>query len=162
MQIFIRQYENSDKDACLAAFKSNVPLYFTEGEVNDFTNFLIKIANAELVKQQENTVYYVVVYDGKVVGCGGFGDKDKRQILTLAWGLIHSDFHKKGLGKLLLEHRLAQIELHFPDLPLVIDTSQHTFTFFEKYGFETTKITNDFYADGLHRYDMIFKKKYFA
>ena len=37
---------------------------------------------------------------------------------------------------------------------VLLDTSQHTFGFFEKLGFVTTKITKDGYTLGLNRYDM--------
>jgi N-acetylglutamate synthase-like GNAT family acetyltransferase len=153
----VREYIPEDREACIAAFKSNVPKYFTEDEVRDFEKFLTRIESTEQ-KQQIKTLYYVVLHDNKVVGCGGFGDKDGRRVITLAWGLMHKNYHKKGFGKKLLLHRLREIERHFPGLPLVVDTTQHTYKFFESFGFIVTKVTNDFYAPGLHRYDMDFVK----
>ncbi len=151
MEGTIRTYTKADNKACVEAFKSNVPTFFTLQEILDFENFLIHIE-----KGDAKTHFYVVVVNNKVVGCGGFGDKDNRAVLSLAWGLVHKDYHKKGLGKLLLVHRLEQIKQLTPQLLLVVDTTQHSYGFFEKYGFVTTKVTNDFYAIGLHRYDMEF------
>ena len=137
----------------MEAFESNVPKYFTQAEIADYDKFLEMI----LIKVEANkTFYYVVVFGNEVIGCGGFGDKDNSEIITLAWGLIHQNFHKKGFGKELLVYRLRQIKEEFPNHNVYIDTTQYSFGFFEKFGFETTKITHDFYEMGLHRYDMQF------
>jgi N-acetylglutamate synthase-like GNAT family acetyltransferase len=151
MKLAIRAYQISDKQACLEVFESNVPKYFTQAEIADYDKFLEMIP----IKVEANkTFYYVVVFENKVIGCGGFGDKDNSDIITLAWGLIHQNFHKKGIGKVLLDYRLDQIKEKFPNQPVYIDTTQYSYGFFEKYGFETIKITNNFYEKGLHRYDM--------
>jgi predicted GNAT family N-acyltransferase len=156
MEIAIRPYNKKDKEGCLAAFKSNVPTYFTEEEIGDFENFLVRIEDVG-VNNNIKTHYFVVEYNQRVVGCGGFGDKDGKEIISLAWGLIRNEFHNKGYGKALLVYRLEQIKQLYPELPLVLDTTQYSHSFFEKYGFYTTKITNDYYSKGLHRYDMILK-----
>jgi hypothetical protein len=38
---------------------------------------------------------------------------------------------------------------------VALETSQHTFGFFEREGFVTEQITRDWYAPGLDRYEMI-------
>lgn len=149
MKTTIRVYQPSDKFSCIDSFKSNVPKYFTEEEILEYENFLDAIE-----KENTRTVYYVLLYYDKVIGCGGFGEKDNAGIISLAWGLVHNQYHKTGLGKKLLQHRIEQIKILKPKFPVVIDTTQHTFGFFEKFGFVTTKITNDYYTVGLHRYDM--------
>jgi len=40
-----------------------------------------------------------------------------------------------------------------------MDTTQFSYSFFEKYGFKIEKITENFYALGMHRYDMVLKPK---
>lgn len=145
----IRLYTPSDKADCLSSFISNVPSYFTQEEVPEFESFLNR-----LEQPHTKTIFYVVVNEGKIMGCGGFGDKYNTGILSLAWGLIHRDYHKMGFGKLLLQHRLNQIKLLHPGCPVIVDTTQFSFGFFEKFGFETLKITSDYYTKGMHRYDM--------
>jgi N-acetylglutamate synthase-like GNAT family acetyltransferase len=159
MEITIREYIEQDKSSCLAAFKSNVPLYFTEEETEDFKHFLQRLEHYLQHQQHRNTYFFVVVYDQKVIGCGGFGDKENKHVISLAWGLIHKDYHKRGFGKKLLLFRLEQIRSLFPGQPVVIDTTQFSYPFFEKNGFYTIKVTNDFYAAGMHRYDMILNEK---
>ncbi|MBI3234572.1 MAG: GNAT family N-acetyltransferase [Bacteroidetes bacterium] len=154
MSTEIRLYDPKDKATCIEAFKSNVPKYFTEDEVALFDVFLDEIAHPEISNQ---TYYYVILENDEVVGCGGFGIREGAKDVTLAWGLVHNNHHKTNLGVKLLSYRLEQIQIHFPNADVYIDTTQHTYTFFEKYGFVTTKITEDFYAKGLHRYDMVLK-----
>jgi hypothetical protein len=45
MKLVIRAYEITDKQACLKAFESNVPKYFTKAEIADFDAFLMGISN---------------------------------------------------------------------------------------------------------------------
>ena len=155
MSIVIKSYNQSYKQGCLAAFQSNIPIYFTPEEINDFSSFLEQRA---LPKEGEiqSTYYYVVLRNNEVVGCGGFGERERDGTVTLAWGLVHSTFHKQGFGKLLLKHRLSEAKNVYPSKTIYLDTTQHSYPFFEKFGFKTTKITNDFYMQGMHRYDMEF------
>lgn len=150
--ILIREYLAGDKHACLEAFRSNVPDFFTEAEIADFSNFLDDYP--QLTKAPSNTVYEVVEYKGMVIGSGGFGKKEGNAHMTLAWGLIHKDYHKQGFGARLLEHRLSQFNRLFPNTSLYLDTTQHSSGFFGKYGFETLLITPHGYAPNMHRYDM--------
>lgn len=149
LKTIIRNYVDADREECMEAFKSNVPDFFTQQEIPDFEHFLIRIE-----KGKDLARFYVVLYDHKIIGCGGFGDKDNRGIVSLAWGLIHRNFHKKGFGKALLLYRLEKIKKHHPDFPIVVDTTQHSEGFFKKYGFQTVKITEHYYETGMHRYDM--------
>lgn len=154
MEAIFRKYIKADKESCMNAFKSNVPLYFTEEEITDFENFLDRLEKGSDDGNPGNTYFFVVVLNEKVIGCGGFGDRYNDNIISLAWGLIHKDFHKRGFGKKLLLHRLEQIKKIYPASRVVMDTTQFSFSFFEKYGFVTTKITRDYYTNGMHRYDM--------
>lgn len=148
----IRKYSKTDKNDCIEAFKSNVPYYFTNEEIKDFESFLMRIENGS-----DNAHFYVGDCNQKIIGCGGFGDRDNIGVYSLAWGFIHKDFHKKGFGEKLLLYRIEKIKQLKPEFPVIIDTTQYSFKFFEKYGFQTTKVTNDYYAIGMHRHDMSLK-----
>lgn len=150
MKAQITNYLSTDRFGCLNAFKSNVPNYFTNEEIKDFEAFLTRLES-----NNNKTQFYVINYENKIIGCGGFGDKDNTGIISLAWGHVHKDYHKMGYGEKLLKHRMEQIKLLYPEFPVVIDTTQYSYGFFEKYGFKVTKITNDYYEIGMHRYDMI-------
>jgi predicted GNAT family N-acyltransferase len=156
MQVEIRKYAESDKNKCIEIFKTNVPKFFTEKEIEEFSDFLDK---ADENTKDSRVIYYVVTLGGKIIGCGGIGCFLKKNEASLCWGLIDSKLHKKGYGEIFLKYRLAEIEKYFPKAKIKIDTTQLSAPFFEKYGFLTTKITKDFYADGMDRYDMIFNKE---
>ncbi|MGV3612466.1 MAG: GNAT family N-acetyltransferase [Fluviicola sp.] len=153
----IRKYRSSDKDFCMEIFKTNVPKYFTLEEVNEYDRFLTKLADAEAL---DNPPYFVMELDNQLIGCGGFGEKndiDGTPSITFVWGMVDRAYHKKGFGEQLLQFRLAEIPLHFPGKPVILDTTQFSYTFFEKYGFRTLKVTENGYGEGMHRYDMILK-----
>ena len=82
----MRPYTPADRGACLAAFESNLPRYFSPDERELFERFL---AGGE-------GEYLVAVDDaGSVVGCGGIAhDSDGDGCLT--WGMVHADHQKKG------------------------------------------------------------------
>ena len=149
MEVQIKKYLNTDRPGCINAFKSNVPNYFTNEEIQDFEAFLTRLESGN-----SKTQFYVINCNNKTIGCGGFGDKDNNGIISLAWGLIHKDFHKMGFGEKLLNYRIEQIKRLNPEFPVIVDTTQYSFGFFEKYGFKVIKITNDYYEKGMHRYDM--------
>ncbi|HTN17368.1 MAG TPA: GNAT family N-acetyltransferase [Chitinophagaceae bacterium] len=151
-QVNFRKYSASDRNACKAAFKSNVPRFFTPGEVDDFEHFLTRLDDQA---NPDNPPYYVLIVGHEVIGCGGFGRKEESDAVTFVWGLIHHDYHKKGYGAQLLIFRLSEIKVQFPGTQVILDTTQFSYSFFEKYGFKTVNITQDFYAAGMHRYDMV-------
>ena len=122
MEIQIKKYSNTDRLGCINAFKSNVPMYFTNEEIQDFEAFLTRLES-----DNKNTQFYVINYTNQTIGC----------------------------GEKLFNYRIEQIKLLEPKFPVIIDTTQYSYGFFEKYGFKVTKITNDYYEIGMHRYDMI-------
>ena len=151
----IRKYRESDKESCMEIFKTNVPTYFTLEEVDQFERFLTKLNNPEVT---DNPPYYVMELENKLIGCGGIGEKkgiDGLDSITFVWGMVERSYHKKGFGEQLLHFRLEEIKSQFPDKPVILDTTQFSYTFFEKYGFRTVKVTQNSYGEGMHRYDMV-------
>lgn len=139
----------------MEVFLTNVPKYFTLEEVNEFDRFLVKLGDQEALS---NPFYYVLELENKIIGCGGFGEKDGIDgipSITFVWGMVDNAYHKKGFGEELLRFRLAEIPLHFPNRKVILDTTQFSYTFFEKYGFKTLKVTENSYGEGMHRYDMV-------
>jgi predicted GNAT family N-acyltransferase len=149
MKSIIRAYQLADHLSCMEAFRSNVPDFFTEEEIADFERFLIGMESGTSTAH-----FYVVACDDRVIGCGGFGDRNGDGIYSLAWGFIHREMHRKGFGEKLLVYRLDQIKQLNPKFSILLDMTQFSFRFFEKHGFRTLKITNDYYTSGMHRYDM--------
>jgi N-acetylglutamate synthase-like GNAT family acetyltransferase len=136
-----RKYQPSDTEKCLELFRSNSAKFFAAYEEQEFIDYL-----------GEAQPYFVLEQANQIIGCGGYAFVETKAYLT--WGLVHNALHGTGAGKRLLLERLNLIARHSETKEVLLDTSQHTFGFFEKLGFVTTKITEDGYTSGLHRYDM--------
>ena len=146
VNISIREYQPSDQAACLEVFRSNFPHYFSEEDLDEYLEFLND--------PEDRQNYLVLEKDQKIVGCGGYYVVHERGWGGLSFGMLDQSVHGTGLGKRLLLERLYRLS-QVPEVgSIYLDTSQHTFGFFEKFGFVTQEITPDGYGGGLDRYDM--------
>jgi ribosomal protein S18 acetylase RimI-like enzyme len=148
----IRAYRPSDQSACLEVFDSNGTDFFTHQEADLFKRWLNR------AYEMEDNYYYVIEEDGEILGCGGFYVNLVDKQATLAWGMVKKEFHKKGLGEQLLRYRIEKIISLMPEGKIItLDTTQQTFEFFEKLGFEVTNVRKGYYRKDLDRYDMELK-----
>ncbi len=152
----LRPYNTTDRTACIQIFKGNCPEYFDMSELEFFEMWLDgqdEGRNAYKVSTAEK--YFVVEEEGKIIGCGGYYAVSDEMRAGMAWGMIHRDFHKQGFGEKLLQFRLDAIRESYPEHKILLDTSQRTYGFFERFGFVVTKITPDGFAEGIDKYDMV-------
>ncbi len=125
-----------------------MPKYFAPHELGLFADFLEKPDLDE---------YYVVQEKRDVIACGGlFFDTEKNRA-GLAWGMVHADFHGQGIGKKLTQYRIEAFKKSKRTEKIILNTSQHTYRFYEKMGFELQKITPDGFGKGLDNYLMTLK-----
>lgn len=145
----IRPYRSEDEEACLAIFTSNQSNFFAEQEPDTFRRWLRKSYD------NDDMNFYVLWLDGEVKGCGGYVLNSDRTKATLAWGMVHSEYHNSGLGTALLDFRIAKIKEAITNgYVYALDTTQLTAPFFERVGFKTTRIRKDYHREGLDRYEM--------
>lgn len=140
-----RRYTPADRPLCLDVFDSNVPRYFTDLERAEFEHFLDALPGPYLVLVDEA---------GAVVACGGFAIRAEAGVADLCWGMVHGRRHAEGLGRTLTELRIEEAAADPSVHTLALNTSQLTTGFYERFGFEVTKVTPDGYGPGLDRYDM--------
>lgn len=146
----LRDYRPNDKAACLAIFDSNIPQFFARHERLEFDAFL----NAPLC------TYFVIEADNApfpapIIGCGGYHYDPETSKAILCWGMVARAHHKTGVGKALLVGRLMKLCAESDGAAVLrLNTSQHTYGFFEKFGFVVTRIVEHGFAPGLHEYDM--------
>jgi len=151
-----RDYKPSDRAACLELFNSNMPKFFDPVELPLYEGWLDALDKGEKVFDKNRAEHYFVAEkDGKIVACGGLCIRAEKDFASMAWGMVDNSLHKQGLGKAFLEFRIKTVGERYPGFGIELDTTQHSFGFFEKFGFRTTKITENSYAPGMHRYDMI-------
>lgn len=151
----ISRYTANHRQACIDAFISNIPRFFVPHELRDFEKWL----NEEETHDPSTTSafareYFVAALDGRVIACGGYFVDLVQRDARMTWGLVHHNFHRRGIGSRLLLHRIGIIRSLYPAATISLDTTQHAYPFFEKLGFTVTAVTENFYVEGLHRYDM--------
>ncbi len=132
-----------------------MPRFFAAEELPDYEDWLDELeAHITAGELSDLEQYYVAVQDNNVIGCGGYAVDRHKQEAILAWGLVTNAMHRQGVGKALFMHRFAAIQKVCPECRIVLDTTQHSYPFFEKLGFVVINITEGFYSEGLDRYDM--------
>lgn len=149
----IIEYHPGLRQACLALFDSNTPAFFAPQERAEFIDWLGKM-ETDRRKESGACYYYVAEEAGEPVACGGFYISPDGWNARMAWGMVGRSWHKKGIGREFLNFRIRRIRQLFPHCSIALDTTQHSYKFFEKQGFVVSKITPDYYAPGLDRYDM--------
>lgn len=130
--------------ACIEILQSNTPKYFMEEDLLEYTTFLNTFTDP----------YFVILKMNKVVGCGGIFLRDGTA--GLSWGMIHREFHKRGLGTQLLMYRLKKIREHYGDVPVHLHTTQYTSSFFQQHGFHSVKTTVNGFGYNLNAIQMVY------
>lgn len=140
----IRLYQHTDYDSCVRIFKSNIPKFFDPEELPEFEDFLKKYAAES---------FWIIEQNNVQVGCGGIRIRPDGTG-GLCYGMVLESLHNKGFGKTLTNYRLLQL-LESPYLKdITLDTSQHTYPFYERFGFKITSVQKDSYGAGLDCYNM--------
>lgn len=146
--ITIRAYEASDKNEVLHLIRLNTPEFFAFEEEEDLNNYL----------ETERELYYVLLFDQKIVGCGGINFADNRTIGKISWDIFHPDYQGKSLGSKLLKHRIDILHSIKSIQKITVRTSQVAYRFYEKQGFKLQDIKKDYWAEGFDLYQMEYEK----
>lgn len=144
MSVAIRPYAIADKAACITVFESNIPDFFDATERDMLSTFL----------DDPQGYYYVIEKGGEVIGSGGFAKEEQGQA-RFTWGMVHRDYHGDGLGRLLAEHRLREIEQTGQFTEAELFTTPKVAPFFEKFGFATKQVIPNGFAPGMDQVQMI-------
>ena len=143
----ILPFEPKFVQACLAIFDSNMPDFFHPGERPGLERFLAA----------PHHPFWVLVNDGVVLACGGFDHEPGAAFARIHWGMVHRDWHGKGLGRLLLLYRLREIGRISGVNSVQVGTTPQSAPFFEKQGFRVTSIEKDGWGAGFDRVEMVKK-----
>lgn len=149
MNISIGHYKIENYDSVIELLKINTPKYFAPAEEFGLINYLTN----------ELEDYFVVLNDTKIIGAGGVNYFENGNKARISWDMIHPDFQGKGIGRQLLQFRITHILSNHPTTTIEVRTSQHTWAFYGKSGFETTEIVKDYWARGFDLYHMVLNVK---
>ncbi len=139
----IEPYSPAYKAALVEMCESNRPLYFADHEIPEFAWFL----------DTNPSNYYMMLEQDRVVACGGIMLHSDGHV-HLCWGMVHYREHRHGYGQKLLAFRIDLASRLYPGMKIILRTSQHTWRFFEKYGFRLNYTEKDFWGKGLDLYYM--------
>ena len=142
--ITIREYKSIDKISVMNLIRLNTPEYFAPEEEDDFSNYL----------DNERELYYVLLFNEKIVGCGGINFAENKTIGKISWDILHPEYQGKSLGTRLLEYRIEKLESIKSVQKITVRTSQVAYQFYEKQGFELKEIKKDYWAKGFDMYKM--------
>lgn len=145
--ITIREYSPTDKNAVMTLIKSNIPKYFAVEEETDLGRYL----------DEEVELYYVLLFDGMIVGCGGINFDDNKTTGRISWDIIHPAYQGKSLGAKLLKYRLEKLRSISSIEKITVRTSQLVYKFYEKQGFVLLEVRKDYWADGFDMYKMEYR-----
>ncbi|HRB72835.1 MAG TPA: GNAT family N-acetyltransferase [Flavobacterium sp.] len=148
-EISIRNYKNTDKPAVIALLQLNTPQYFSPEEEADLIFYL----------DNEIEQYFVVEYDNKIIGSGGFNFSEDLTTGKISWDILHTEYQGKGIGGMLLKHRMEKLKALNHIQLITVRTSQLVYAFYEKNGFELKEIVKDYWAAGFDLYRMEYTKK---
>ena len=147
--ITIREYEPKDKNEVINLIRLNTPKYFAVEEEKDLHKYL----------ETERELYYVLLYDQKIVGCGGINFADHNTTVKISWDMLHPDYQGKSLGTKLLKHRIDKINSIDGIQKITVRTSQVAYKFYEKQGFKLFETKKDYWAEGFDMYNMEYKRQ---
>lgn len=145
--ITIREYELTDKSAVMNLIRLNTPRYFAPEEEADLSRYL----------DSERELYYVLLFNEKIVGCGGINFADHKTTGRISWDIFHPQYQGKSLGTQLLKYRIGKLKSLGGVQKITVRTSQVAYKFYEKQGFELIEIKKDYWAKGFDMYRMEYK-----
>lgn len=94
----------------------------------------------------------MIEVEGRIIGGGGI-DFEEDGSASISWGMTHPNWHGKGLGTTLTQHRIARIK-ETDAHKINVRTSQHTWEFYQKMGFTLFNTEKEYWGKGLDLYDM--------
>lgn len=143
-QRVIRSYTLDDRKKVIGLLRLNTPKFFNKAEEEDLLLYL----------EHHLEDYFVVEFNGHIIGAGGINYFPENREARISWDLIHPDYQSKGVGKELLQHRFQKIKSQPYFTRVVVRTSQLVNGFYEKMGFSTENVQKDYWAPGLDLYVM--------
>lgn len=146
--VVIREYDERDKGAVIELLKLNTPQYFAPEEEADLIHYL----------DHEIDHYFVLEYNGAVVGCGGINFSEDGATGKISWDILHPSYQGKGLGSILLNYRIKKLQSFRQIQNISVRTSQMVYKFYEKNGFELKEVIRDYWAEGFDLYQMEYTK----
>jgi [ribosomal protein S18]-alanine N-acetyltransferase len=122
--VLSRQYQLGDFQACLELCRLNAPDRFPGDTLADFEAYL----------KEQPPHYLVVEHEGRIIASRGYA-MHYLDFVNFVYGLVHPDWQKQGLGRLLFFARVAQLPFIESDTWIQICAVQKSLPYYEKLDF---------------------------
>jgi [ribosomal protein S18]-alanine N-acetyltransferase len=139
----IRNYLPDDYTKVMEVFRLNVPQFFASEEEADLRDYL----------KEHGESYYVIEVKGEIIGAGGH-HYPLPGVGRLSWDFFRPEVQGKGWGRKLINHSLDEIRSKKHVKRLEVWTSQQSYQFYAKFGFNVHRVEKDFWAKGFDLYHM--------
>ncbi|MFL5350915.1 MAG: GNAT family N-acetyltransferase [Hyalangium sp.] len=133
--LFIRRYRSEDWAACRALFEGNIPTFFTEAELATFEEYLERPEGPYLVIENAT---------GQPVACGGVAFRGAGEV-SLCWGMVDVHRHREGIGRVLVQVRLALASRLPGILRAYTKTADGNVPFFEREGLRPVSVIEGYF-----------------
>lgn len=143
-EMITREYTPLDKESLIKLLRLNIPKYFAPEEEQDLIDYLDKHIYS----------YFVILLHNEIIGTGGFNISEDKTTGILSWDFFHPKHQGFGLGTILTRHRIEKIKEIKTITKIMVRTSQLTYKFYQKFGFETQEIVKDYWGKDLDLYRM--------
>ena len=124
-QVAIRAYRSSDEDACRDLYRLNEPGRFPPDYEPDFLHTLRRNDYLKVIAEENTTI----------VGVGAVCLMKLFRQALLVFGMVHPDWHRRGVGTALLLARAAALPEPNPRWTLVLSPLPGSRSFYERFGF---------------------------
>ena len=122
--VVIREYTPADKADVLRLIRLNTPASFAPAEEADLDEYL----------EHRRDLYYVLLANGTIAGCGGINFADGGTTAKIAWDIVHPAWQGRSLGTRLLEYRIEKLESLGGIRRITVRTSRQAHRFYENGG----------------------------
>ena len=91
--------------------------------------------------------YYVALVHGGVKGFAGFKKTGiNRAVFEFPWCVVHADYRGQGIGRALIEHRIAAVKERGGHAIMITTPSPKLYV---RFGFRTVEVLRSLWADHL-------------
>ncbi len=139
----IYPYEDKYLPEVLEVFKLNVPDSFDPSEITDLKEYL----------KNNASTYFVYIENERIVGACGYHFPEIN-LGGISWIFTDPKYKGKKIGSKLVNHCIDEIQKNSSITNIEVRTSQFANVFFEKMGFKTQLVKQDYWAKGYDLYAM--------
>ena len=122
--VTLREYCPKDFEVCRELYELNAPGRFPAD---------IRLRQLGYLREQGKTLL-VAEFKSQVIGCGGLVLHNP-DLATLVYGLVHPDFQRMGVGRLLFYGRVSLLPTLDIDTLIVIHAVRRSLSYYRQFGF---------------------------